>query len=93
MTRLTVMFLNPTAVHWLADEHDTALRLRPCAPDGRRIRCDAHFRPFQRSAALLPIAMHAVADVHETALREYPPGTAWLCHLVPFQCSTSGPPE
>ena len=53
-TWLTVMFLNPTAVHWLADEHDTALRLRPRAPDGTRMRCDAQLRPFQCAVTLQP---------------------------------------
>jgi hypothetical protein len=62
------MFLNPTAVHRLADEQDTALRLRPCAPDGTRMLRDDHLWPFQRAAALVPMAMHAVAEVHETAL-------------------------
>ena len=42
------MFLDPTAVQAWAEVHDTAVRLKPCAPAGTGMFCKAHFPPFHR---------------------------------------------
>ena len=47
-TRLGVMFLDPTAVQAWAEVHDTAARLKPCAPAGTGMCYKAHFPPFHR---------------------------------------------
>jgi hypothetical protein len=68
---------NPTAVHAIADVHDTPIRWLG-EPSGRKLglgvcRTD-HRRPFQRSANVplpvpSPTAMQAALETHETPWR------------------------
>ncbi len=84
----------PTAVHAVADVHDTALM----RPPPMRLGVDDQLVPFQRSAdsppGPTPTAVQAVAEVHDTALRLVVVGlgVVWIDQLVPFQASTSVPP-
>src|SRR6202035_185214 len=99
---------NPTAVHELAELHDTAFSSLDSAPLGTRVCWIAQLVPFQRSANIVavplevkdsPTAIHELAEVHDTPLRmpKKAPlglGVAWTVQLLPFQRSASGaPPE
>src|SRR5262245_59854495 len=91
----------PTAVHSVADTHDTpsrSLLLVPTFGLARRVQVE----PFQNTmsvrstlAAVLnePTAVHRVADTHETSRRPLSVvptfGLATRVHVVPFQISTS----
>ena len=79
----------PTAVHEVADGHDTALRL-----PSPGIVCTAQVVPFHRSASSPPTAVHASGDVHDTAFSWLPfgSGIAWTVHVVPFHRSANGTP-
>jgi len=84
----------PTAVHAVADVHDTADRELP--PVGLGVGSITHVAPFQASASVpamsAPTAVHSVADVHDTADRELPPvglDVGSITHFFPFQASAS----
>src|SRR5690242_20219217 len=91
-------WLLPTAVHAVADGHDTPVRETP-EPDGLGVGWIDHVVPFQRTAnvpvpSAWPTAVQALLEMHETAwsLVDVAPagtGTAWIVQLVPFQLSTS----
>jgi hypothetical protein len=68
----------PTAVHDVADAHDTARKTTCVAPAGFGVLCLAQLVPFHRSARLsvarlasakLPTAVHEVGALHHTAFR------------------------
>ena len=99
---------SPTAIHELAEVHDTPSSWLLCAPLGRGAASSTQLVPFQRSAsgdcgdtALLllkdPTAVHELAELHDTPLRmaKKAPlglGVAWTVQLLPFQRSASGAP-
>ena len=68
---LALLMTSPTAVHAVAELHDTENRMAP-ATSG--VGWTAHFLPFQRSASapevVLPTAVHAVAELHDTPFSE-----------------------
>jgi hypothetical protein len=65
----------PTAVHALADTHDTPVRMSSPRV-GLRVVWIAQLVPFQRSANVTPwccpTATHMLADTHDTALSALP---------------------
>jgi hypothetical protein len=81
----------PTAVHAVADVHETAERAPPAG-----VRWTAHLLPFQRSArapeSVRPTAVHAAADVHETAERKPPAGVRRMAQRLPFHVFARFPP-
>lgn len=95
---------SPTAVHALAELHETAFSSLKMAPVGTGVAWSAQPVPFHRSASgtpwlllfsVVPAAVHALAEVHETLRSllsgELPRlGVAWIAQLVPFQRSASG---
>src|ERR1022692_471952 len=96
VTRLPLALLrtSPTAVHAVAELHDTEDRLAPATPG---VGWTAHCTPFQRSASVpvlvLPTAIHAVAELHETPFSKPLPagsGTGRIVHATPFHASASG---
>jgi hypothetical protein len=70
--------LYPTAVHDVAEVHETPLRSLLVAPLGFGVVWIVQLLPSQRSASVVPgapvlekpTAVQAAADVHETPLRE-----------------------
>jgi hypothetical protein len=81
---------HPTAVHAMADVHETPFKLPATFVSVVWI---VHVLPFQRSAKgwpplmLFPTAVHAEADVHETALRRLSvvllgSGTVWIVQIA-----------
>jgi len=91
---------NPTAVHFVADVHDTPRRLLLGGPLGLGVVWIVQLVPSQRSANVPPLpmlgpdsptAVHAVADVHETAFRLPPLGVVWVVQVLPSQRSASPP--
>jgi hypothetical protein len=90
----TLLISFPTAVHAVAEVHDTPDKLMLAAPLGVGVVWIVHVLPSQRSASVPPLpdprAVHAVADVHETAFRVTPPfGVAWIVQVRPSQASAS----
>jgi hypothetical protein len=92
----TVSLDPPTAVHAVAEVHDTALKKLCVAPAGVGTDWIDQLVPFHSSekvpCGLLPTAVQAVADVHDTPLRTpnvvpVGVGTGWRLHLVPSQRS------
>src|SRR5579884_2819171 len=89
----------PTAMHAVADAHDTAVSMAPPAGvgDGTSDQAD----PFQCSTSVAlffasrpPTAVQSVADTHETPnspSRFDGEGEGTVDHAVPFQCCTSVP--
>ena len=70
----------PTAVHALAEVHDTPDSTAFVAPDGFGVVWTVHFVPFQSSAKGVsapgkslkdPTAVHVVNDTHETASKTF----------------------
>jgi hypothetical protein len=57
----------PTAVHFLAEVHETPLRPSPMAPAGRGKGSVVHRCPFHRSVSPPPTAMHILAFGQDTA--------------------------
>jgi hypothetical protein len=83
----------PTAVHALADVHDTPLKKESWAA-GLGVRWTDHLEPFQRSSSGLfpsdPTTTRARGEVRDTALSEPPGlGVRWIDQRDPFQRSTS----
>jgi hypothetical protein len=70
----------PTAVHAVAEVHDTPLRVDALAPTGTRVDWIAQVTPFHRSARgvsstalyVYPTAMHVVVREHDTLFRNDP---------------------
>jgi hypothetical protein len=95
-----LMGAGPTAMHAVAEVHDTPLN-DPDVPPGLGVVWTDQPVPFHRSASVVPpgpppTAVHAVAEVHDTALRLVVVGSAvvWIDQLVPSQRSTNvGPNE
>jgi hypothetical protein len=102
VARVVPLMNVPTAVHAVADVHDTplsALKLRA------GVSWIVQLTPFQRSASVsrpkssskkLPTAVHAVVDVQDTPLSwtfTAPGGAAvsWIAQLTPFQRSANVP--
>jgi hypothetical protein len=90
----------PTAVHAVADVHDTPFRELVGAPAGAGIGWMRQLVPSHRSAItcpalLFPTAVHAVGDVQEMALKYAPwlaeVGVGWMLQLVPFHRSATVP--
>jgi hypothetical protein len=85
----------PTAVHSVADRHDTAVRVLDSVPPGFGVGRTDQAAPFQDSTSgappLPPTAVHASADVHDTADTPLPPVRCWITHRTPFHRSTSVP--
>lgn len=94
----------PTAVHAVAEVHETALNEAPVLPEGTGTGWSVQLVPFQRSATgrignsenpAPPTAVHAVCDVHDTP-RRLPnrkpegSGTVWTAQLVPFHACAVG---
>ena len=101
-TEPALLGYDPTAVHALSDEHDTAVSptLRPAGQLG--MVCTVQLVPFHRSAnverapelVLSPTAVHAVADGHEipsSSLSSQVDESAvdWIVHVVPFHRSAN----
>src|ERR1022692_2748846 len=91
---LALLMTSPTAVHAVAELHDTENRMAP-ATSG--VGWTAHFLPFQRSASapevVLPTAVHAAAELHDTPFSEPLPtgsGTGRIVQALPFHPSASG---
>jgi hypothetical protein len=105
--RLVVLVLpidDPTAVHRVADMHDTLLRRLRVAPAGFGVDRMFQPAPFQNSARVVkelldvvayPTATQAVADVHFTSSSELeaPAGLGTVCTAqeVPFHASANAP--
>jgi len=94
--------LTPTAVHAVADVHDTPVRKLICAPAGAGIGwmlqlVPPHLSAMTCRALLFPTAVHAFGEVHETAFRNAPGlpevGVGWMLQLVPSQRSATVPPS
>lgn len=70
-TDLTPLINNhPTAMHAVADGHDTPPKLQLLAEAGFAVYWIDHSVPFDlRTWGLSPTAVHALADGHETAFR------------------------
>jgi hypothetical protein len=65
---------DPTAIHALAEEHDTLVKRHHQEPDGFAVCSVDHRVPFHRSARWpLPTAVHAPFGEHETAVRPLTP--------------------
>jgi hypothetical protein len=92
----------PTAVHAVADAHDTPDREVYELPVGLGVGWIAQPVPFHRSAnasvpellVKYPTAVHAVADVHDTPaswllLAPAGLGEVWIAQLEPFHCSVN----
>jgi len=88
----------PTAVHEVAEVHDTPLKTELMLPPRFGVPCVTHFDPFQRSATVkfrsaeLPTAVHALAEVHDTPLKTEPSygfGEVWIVQRDPFHRSAS----
>src|SRR6266581_4342629 len=84
----------PTAVHVLAELHDTPAG---SAIPGLGVGWTAQVVPFQRSASaptpVSPTAVHAVADVHDTPAMKPSSsrsGTVRTVHVTPSHASASG---
>lgn len=92
--------LCPTAMHALADVHDTL----PKPPPTAGVRWIDHRLPFHRSTRVFigpgppkdfpspPTAVQALAEVHDTPDRKPSCpglGVRWIDHLAPFQRSTN----
>src|SRR3954454_2845088 len=87
---------SPTAVHAVAEVHDTASRALSIAPLAGGLAWTAHAPPSHRSIAVgcewpgVPVAVHAVGEEHETAyshvLSATPCGLASSDQVVPSQC-------
>ena len=81
----------PTAMHALADVHDTALRLLWLVPAGLGVGWTVHWTPFHSSARVFggwaPTDSHAIAEVHDTprSLLEPGSGVGASRHLWPSQ--------
>jgi hypothetical protein len=84
----------PTAVHAMADVHDTAAREPP--PAGFGVCWMRQVVPSHRSAsgpfADVPVAVQAEAAVQDTPARTLDAapvglGVGWMVHWVPFHCS------
>jgi len=87
----------PTAVHAVADVHDTPDSTEN--PGGLGVAWIFQDVPFHASANVplgpLPTAMHEVADVHDTLDSDAPPevrGALWSFQAVPFHASASVTP-
>lgn len=90
---------DPTAVHAVADVHDTASNTLCVAPLGFGVLWIVHTDPFQRSASVTgvptlfhdsPTAVQLVGDRHETPNSSFdrePLGFAegWVDHVEPFR--------
>jgi hypothetical protein len=92
----------PTAMHAVADVHETPVRKLFGTPAGAGIVWTLQLVPFHRSAMtcaalLLPTAVHADGEVQETAFKNDPGlpevGVGSMLQLVPSQCSVSVPSE
>jgi hypothetical protein len=96
-----VASVKPTAVHAVADEHETSVS-KADTPVGFAVVSIVQAVPFHLSARvvavplaeLLPTAVQAVAAVHETRRRRlvWAPaglGVGTMVHAVPFQVSAS----
>ncbi len=95
----------PTAVHCVADVHETPFRAANLPSDGGVVWID-QVVPFQTSAKVCveplatvrcPIASQAVAEVHDTMESAAPRaewgtlGVVWVVQLVPSQRSACVP--
>jgi hypothetical protein len=92
---------DPTAVHAVADGHDTPPRTLLVAPAGLGVVWIVQLVPFQASANVAvaaaplvndPTAVQTVADGHDTPLSWLPVapagfGVLWTAQLLPFQAS------
>ena len=82
----------PTAVHAVAEMHDTAVRSRKFEPGGAGTGWSVHVVPSQNSAPASPTATHAVADGHDTPDNERVLAVCWSVHVLPSQRSATAPP-
>jgi hypothetical protein len=94
---------SPTAMHAVADVHDTPEKPLDCAPAGSGVDCTAQEVPFQRSASVTPVpelsvkfptAVQLEADEHDTAFKNVlcapgGSGTDWRRHAVPSHRSAN----
>jgi hypothetical protein len=92
----------PTAMHAVADVHETPVRKLFGTPAGAGIVWTLQLVPFHRSAMtcaalLLPTAVHADGEVQETAFKNDPGlpevGVDWMLHDVPSHRSVTVPTE
>jgi hypothetical protein len=92
----------PTAVHAVADVHDTPFRELICAPPGAGIGWMFQLFPSHLSAItcpslLFPTAVHAFGDVQETAFNSdtglAEVGVCWMLQLVPSHRSVTVPAD
>ncbi len=85
----------PTAMHAVADVHDTEFSSLNDDPPG--VVWTDQLVPFQRSAKVAvpvtpPTAMHMVGDGHDTESKPLDPvsvGVVWIAQAVPFQRSAN----
>jgi hypothetical protein len=92
----------PTAVHAVADVHETPLSSarEPGAPGGIGRLSGLQIVPFQKSATGLvspmPTAVQTRGDVQDTARPPSSPGSGgrlWSVQCVPSHCSAAAPTE
>jgi hypothetical protein len=92
----------PTAVHAVADVHETPVRKLIGAPAGAGIGwmlqlVPSHLSAITCRAPLFPTAVHAFGEVQETAFRNAPGlpevGVGCMPQLMPSQRSASVPPS
>jgi hypothetical protein len=90
----------PTAVHAVAEVHDTPVRKLFGAPAGAGTGCmlqlvPSHLSAMTCPAPLFPTAVRAFGEVQETLFKTAPGvaevGVGWMLQLVPSQCSVSVP--
>ena len=91
---------HPTAVHAVAEVHDTPRRLLLGGPLGLGVVWIVQLVPSYRSAnvprlpmpgPVSPTAVHALADMQETAFRLPPLGVVWIVQVLPSHRSASPP--